>query len=144
MTQTSAAVLDLRKHLDSLSADDLVFPSPEGSPLRHSNFYRRAWMPALAAAGLAGWSLAAVWGALSDFDHDSAAGSGFDGGVGVGYLIEGVSGSDAGAEAAVEQGFGEGAGCVGFDSGREVVASEQAQGGVFEAECPVGDGGVIV
>ena len=54
MTQTSAAVLDLRKHLDSLSADDLVFPSPEGSPLRHSNFYRRAWMPALAAAGLAG------------------------------------------------------------------------------------------
>src|SRR6516225_9569045 len=66
-------------------------------------------------------------GALSDLDHDSAAGSGFDGGVGVGYLIEGVSGSDVGAEAGVEQGFGEGAGCVGFDSGREVVASEQAQ-----------------
>ena len=49
-----------------------------------------------------------------------------------------------GAEAAVEQGFGEGAGGVGLDRGREVVASEQAQGGVFEAECPVGDGGVIV
>jgi hypothetical protein len=61
--------------------------------------------------------------------------------VGVGYLIEGVSGSDVGAEAGVEQGFGEGAGCVRFDGGREVVASEQAQGGVFEAECPVGDGG---
>jgi hypothetical protein len=83
-------------------------------------------------------------GRLCDLDHDSAAGSGFDGGVGVGYLVEGVSGGDAGAEAAVKQGFGEGAGCVGLDSGREVVASEQAQGGAFEAERPVGDGGVKV
>ena len=32
---------DLRKHLAALNADDLVFTSPEGSPLRHSNFYRR-------------------------------------------------------------------------------------------------------
>jgi hypothetical protein len=32
----------------------LVFTSPEGAPLRHSNFYRRAWMPALKAVGLPG------------------------------------------------------------------------------------------
>jgi integrase len=47
-------VADLRKHLEALNADDLVFTSPEGSPLRHSNFYRRAWTPALTATGLAG------------------------------------------------------------------------------------------
>lgn len=45
---------DLRRHLDGLAADDLAFTSPEGSPLRHSNFYRRAWTPALAAVGLNG------------------------------------------------------------------------------------------
>ena len=45
---------DLRKHLDALGpADALVFTSPDGAPMRHSNFYRRAWMPALAAVGLA-------------------------------------------------------------------------------------------
>jgi integrase len=32
----------------------LVFTSPDGAPMRHSNFYRRAWMPALAAVGLSG------------------------------------------------------------------------------------------
>lgn len=30
----------------------LVFTSPEGKPLRRSNFYRRAWMKAALAAGL--------------------------------------------------------------------------------------------
>jgi integrase len=32
----------------------LVFTSPMGTPLRHSNFYRRAWLPAVAKAGLPG------------------------------------------------------------------------------------------
>lgn len=46
---------DLRKHLDGLGTSAvLVFTSPEGTPLRHSNFYRRAWMPAAASVGLSG------------------------------------------------------------------------------------------
>lgn len=32
--------------------DGLVFTSPEGKPLRHTNFRRRVWLPALKAAGL--------------------------------------------------------------------------------------------
>jgi integrase len=32
--------------------DALVFTSPTGSPMRHSNFRRRVWLPALTAAGL--------------------------------------------------------------------------------------------
>ncbi len=34
--------------------DALVFTSPTGSPLRHSNFRRRIWLPALGRSGLAG------------------------------------------------------------------------------------------
>jgi integrase len=34
-------------------ADSLLFTSPSGSPLRHSNFRRRVWLPALAGADLA-------------------------------------------------------------------------------------------
>jgi integrase len=46
---------ELRKHLGGLdSSAALVFTSPAGAPLRHSNFYRRAWMPALKAVGLSG------------------------------------------------------------------------------------------
>jgi integrase len=46
-------VPDLRKHLDGLDpAAVLAFTSPEGSPLRHSNFYRRVWAPALTGLGL--------------------------------------------------------------------------------------------
>ena len=46
---------DLRKHLDALDREAaLVFTSPDGKPLRHSNFYRRAWTPALTRIGLAG------------------------------------------------------------------------------------------
>ena len=46
---------DLRKHLDGPGASAvLVFTSPEGLPLRYSNFYRRTWMPAVAAVGLDG------------------------------------------------------------------------------------------
>ena len=32
--------------------DGLVFTSPDGGPLRHTNFRRRFWVPAVAAAGL--------------------------------------------------------------------------------------------
>ena len=47
-------VPDLREHLAALpSGAALIFTSPNGTPLRHSNFYRRNWMPALAANGLA-------------------------------------------------------------------------------------------
>jgi integrase len=46
---------DLANQLDGLDpAAVLVFTSPEGAPLRHSNFYRRAWMPALKAVALEG------------------------------------------------------------------------------------------
>jgi integrase len=46
---------DLGKHLDGLDTSAvLLFTSPDGKPLRHSNFYRRVWMPALVATSLAG------------------------------------------------------------------------------------------
>jgi integrase len=48
---------ELADHLQRPGLDDdeaLVFTSPMGAPLRHSNFYRRVWMPALAKAGLPG------------------------------------------------------------------------------------------
>ena len=45
---------DLREHLDGLGpAASLVFTSPDGTPMRHSN-YRRMREPALAAVGLPG------------------------------------------------------------------------------------------
>jgi integrase len=48
-------VPDLRDYLDTLGQDAaLLFASPNGQPLRHSNFYRRAWKPARAATGLPG------------------------------------------------------------------------------------------
>jgi len=48
---------ELADHLQHLDQDDeqaLVFTSPMGTPLRHSNFYRRAWLPAVVRAGLPG------------------------------------------------------------------------------------------
>ena len=52
---SSLIVPDLRQHLDGIDqADALVFTSSAGAPLRHSNFYRRAWMPALKALDLDG------------------------------------------------------------------------------------------
>jgi integrase len=45
----------IRWHLASFTDakdDALVFTSPTGSPMRNSNFRRRAWLPALTAAGL--------------------------------------------------------------------------------------------
>lgn len=51
-------VLDLHKHLDQIDDPDaLVFTSPNGAPLRHSNSYRRVWMPALRPLGLLGLHL---------------------------------------------------------------------------------------
>ncbi len=44
-------------HLSCFAEDGgegLIFTSPEGRPLHHSNFRRRVWLPALSAAGLAG------------------------------------------------------------------------------------------
>lgn len=46
---------DLASHIVTYAApgdDGLVFTSPQGSPLRLSNFCRRVWRPALRAAGL--------------------------------------------------------------------------------------------
>jgi integrase len=45
----------LRDHLDQHAQpgdDGLVFTGPNGASLRRSNFRRRVWLPALAAAGL--------------------------------------------------------------------------------------------
>ena len=47
----------LRWHLQCFAEDGddgLVFASPAGTPLRHSNFYRRVWMKAAEDAGLSG------------------------------------------------------------------------------------------
>ena len=46
---------DLALHVMTHAApgdDGLVFTSPAGDPLRHSNFRRRVWVPALKTAGL--------------------------------------------------------------------------------------------
>ena len=48
---------ELADHFKRLDPDDdqaLVFTSPMGTPLRHSNFYRRAWLPAVAKVALPG------------------------------------------------------------------------------------------
>jgi integrase len=48
-------VPDLREHMDWLpSSAVLVFASSTGSPLSHSNFRQRIWLPSLAAVGLEG------------------------------------------------------------------------------------------
>lgn len=48
-------VSDLREHLTWVpSPASLVFCTSTGSPLSHSNFRRRCWLPALAAVGLEG------------------------------------------------------------------------------------------
>jgi integrase len=49
----SVILSDVRSHLDTLippEADALLFTSPTGKPLRHGNFRRRVWVPALAAS----------------------------------------------------------------------------------------------
>jgi integrase len=48
-------VPDMRKHLEWLPPRaPLVFASSTGTPLSHSNFRNRVWLPALAAVGLEG------------------------------------------------------------------------------------------
>lgn len=44
----------LARHLESVPSDPdaLLFTGATGQPLRHTGFYRRAWRPAVAAAGL--------------------------------------------------------------------------------------------
>ena len=47
-------------HLECFAAQDdegLVFTSPTGKPLHHSNFRRRVWLPALKSAGLPAFHL---------------------------------------------------------------------------------------
>jgi integrase len=41
----------LRAHMERYSCGGLVFPSPEGSRLHHSNFRQRVWLPAVEALG---------------------------------------------------------------------------------------------
>jgi integrase len=51
-------VPELRQHLGLYVDSDpssLVFTSPDGTPLRRSNFNRRVWQPACAAIGLVGF-----------------------------------------------------------------------------------------
>jgi len=46
---------DVLSHLDDLTpprADSLLFTSPAGKPLHHTNFRRRVWLPVLAASGV--------------------------------------------------------------------------------------------
>ena len=51
---------ELVHHLETLTGDEpdaLVFTSPTGAPLRHGNFRRRVWLPALEATVLTGTHL---------------------------------------------------------------------------------------
>ena len=55
VSMPSMIVADVSVHLDTFTmpeADALVFTSPRGKPLRHPNFRRAVWYPALAATGL--------------------------------------------------------------------------------------------
>ena len=50
-------VAEVQQHLDNYTgaaADALMFTSPRGGLLRHSNFRRTTWVPAVAATGLTG------------------------------------------------------------------------------------------
>ena len=65
---------DLRKHLDAIGQTaELAFTSPDGKPLRHSNFYRRTWMPALTAIGLPGTHLHDLRHSGNQFTADAGA-----------------------------------------------------------------------
>ena len=53
----AAIIPDLVWHLARFARpgdEGLLFTSSTGSPLHHSNFYRRVWMPALRTTGLSG------------------------------------------------------------------------------------------
>jgi integrase len=67
-------VPDLRAYLDEFGqAAALLFTSPNGQPLRHSNFYRRAWKPALATTGLTGTHLHDLRHTGNQFTADAGA-----------------------------------------------------------------------
>jgi integrase len=44
----------LEEQIAGRAADDFVFTSPNGAPLRRANFRKRVWLPALRKAGLVG------------------------------------------------------------------------------------------
>jgi len=46
--------IELKELIDGRDPDDLVFTTQGGYPLRHSNFRRHVWKPAVTAAGLTG------------------------------------------------------------------------------------------
>jgi hypothetical protein len=57
VTLSAFLVRELAFHLDrwaEAGPGGLVFPAPEGGPLRRSNFRRRVWVPATEAVGLDG------------------------------------------------------------------------------------------
>ena len=62
----SRLVSELARHRDAYSTAQYVFPSVGGMPIRHSNFLRRHWHPAVKAAGLVGVR-------FHDLRHASAA-----------------------------------------------------------------------
>jgi integrase len=69
-------VADLRWHLKCFAQDGddgLVFTSPTGTPLRHSNFYRRVWLKALPQAGLTGVHFHDLRHAGNTFTADAGA-----------------------------------------------------------------------
>jgi integrase len=48
---------EVATHLDRFVGEEddaLIFTSPTGVPMRHSNFYRRMWLPAVRKVGLVG------------------------------------------------------------------------------------------
>jgi integrase len=67
---------DLDQHLDLYAQDGddgLIFTSPTGTPLRHSNFYRRVWLPTLRKAGMAGVHFHDLRHAGNTFTADAGA-----------------------------------------------------------------------
>jgi integrase len=64
---------DLRKHLDGLGLAGHRLHQPRGAPLRHGNFYRRAWMPALKIVGLTGVHLHDLRHTGNQFSADARA-----------------------------------------------------------------------
>lgn len=65
---------DLRAHFETVSDPAaLVFTSPNGAPLRHSNFYRRVWMPALKLLGLADTHIQDLRHVGNQFTSDAGA-----------------------------------------------------------------------
>jgi integrase len=50
---TDELVVALSRHLSDRPRDGLVFPAPDGGPLDYSNWLKRVWAPAVAAAKLA-------------------------------------------------------------------------------------------